>query len=266
MNAEVASRGLQCGADRRAIVLALMLVAVLPLGCAGPGVRPEISNRGTSLRFPESQYCTVLPGDTLYSIAWENGRDFRDLAQWNGIAAPYTIHPGERLRLFPPQRRYRVYARRPPVPATAYAAPRPAARSPAPASVVGATRYPSKVGPWVWPAEGRITARFNPAGMEDGVEIAGRLGEPVLAAAAGKVVYQGSGLRGYGQLIIIKHNAEYLSAYAHNERILVKEGEIVRPGQEIAEMGDTGTNRVELLFEIRRDGSPVDPKLFFPNY
>ncbi len=247
------------------VLVLLLLVAVLPLGCAGPVVRPQISNRGTGLRFPESRYSTVLPGDTLYSIAWANGRDFRQLADWNGIAPPYTIHVGERLRLFPPRRPYRIVRRRTVVPSTAYArAPRyhrPVV-SPPP-RVTG--HYPATVGPWIWPAAGKITARFNPGGMEDGVEIAGRMGEPVRAAAAGRVVYQGSGLRGYGRLIIIKHNAEYLSAYAHNERILVREGEMVRAGQEIAEMGDTGTSRVELLFEIRRDGAPVDPKLFFPD-
>ncbi len=107
-------------------------------------------------------------------------------------------------------------------------------------------------------------AHVDPDGMENGVVISGRLGEPVRAAATGRVVYEGSGLRGYGQLIIIKHNDEYLSAYAHNKRILVKEGEMVRSGQQIAKMGDTGTDRVELLFEIRRFGSPVDPMLFLP--
>ncbi len=266
-------------ASHPAIFCVLVLVAVLPLGCGGPRIRPEISDRATTLRFPESRHCTVLPGDTLYSIAWENGRDYRELADWNHIAPPYTIHPGERLLLFPPKRRYHAPLR--PVPARReYAngnSARRVYRVPAgvpdraqggqhriPPVTARAGRIERKVGPWTWPAKGKVMAHFDPDGTENGVVIAGRLGEPVLAAATGKVVYEGSGLRGYGQLIIIKHNDEYLSAYAHNERILVKEGEMVRPGQQIAEMGNTGTDRVELLFEIRRYGSPVDPMRFLP--
>lgn len=283
MSTETCTRGARRRRfDLPAVLWVLALVAVLPLGCGGPSIRPEISNRTTTLRFPESRYCHVLPGDTLYSIAWENGRDYRELAVWNRIAPPYMIHPGELLRLFPPRRRYGASPQPSPVRreyAKASASPHPR-RYPVPPAVkpdqtrskqwqggpgtVGGRRYETKIGLWVWPAKGKVTARFNPDGSENGVDIAGRLGEPVFAAAAGTVVYQGSGLRGYGQLIIIKHNDEYLSAYAHNERILVQEGESVRPGQKIAEMGDTGTDRVKLLFEIRRYGSPVDPLRFLP--
>ncbi|MDA8421381.1 MAG: peptidoglycan DD-metalloendopeptidase family protein [Pseudomonadota bacterium] len=259
MSAELRMSGPRAPAGCTAAALGLFLVALLLSGCGAPRMRAQISNRGTYVRFPDSRYCSVLPGDTLYSIAWANGRDYRELAQWNGIAPPYTIHPGERLRLFPP-RRVRVAVRHP-VPVRRRP---PAVRARIPVYHPPVRHHAPQFIRWIWPARGKVTARFNPAGMEDGMEIAGKLGEPVVAAAAGRVVYEGSGLRGYGRLIIIKHSDEYLSAYAHNERILVKEGEMVKPGQKIAEMGDTGTDRVELLFEIRRQGAPVDPLRFLP--
>ncbi|MHB8455207.1 MAG: peptidoglycan DD-metalloendopeptidase family protein [Acidiferrobacterales bacterium] len=256
-------------AGRMAVLWVVTLLGFLVIGCSGPRIRPVISDRATSMRHPESRYRTVLHGDTLYSIAWESGRDYRELAVWNDIAAPYTIQPGQRLRLFPP----RAHARMPPSPSISRVA-LPAAGPPRPSVPARTAPRPLRphatfsaergVGPWVWPAKGRILSGFNHSGTENGLDIAGWRGEPVLAAAAGKVVYQGSGLRGYGQLIIIKHNDEYLSAYAHNERILVKDGEIVKRGQEIAEMGDTGTDRVKLHFEIRRHGSPVNPLKYLP--
>jgi len=260
------------------VLWVLVLAAVLLLGCGGPRIRPEISDRATSLRYPESRYRTVLHGDTLYSIAWESGRDYRELAEWNGIAPPYTIKPGRRLRLFPSRKEQRTAlnssgARPAQVdskrsqsryPVKANSAYRPSRSIPRPAPLSAAGASDTAAGPWVWPATGKIVARFNHTGTENGLDIAGWRGEPVVAAAAGKVVYQGSGLRGYGQLIIIKHNDEYLSAYAHNNRILVKDGELVKRGQKIAEMGDTGTDRVKLHFEIRRHGSPVDPLRYLP--
>ena len=115
----------------------------------------------------------------------------------------------------------------------------------------------------MWPTEGTVTSNFAKSGRK-GVNISGRLGQSVLAAADGRVVYAGGGLRGYGELIIVKHNKRFLSAYAHNNRILVKEGDTVRVGQRIAEMGSTGTDKVMLHFEIRRDGNPVDPVRYLP--
>jgi lipoprotein NlpD len=117
---------------------------------------------------------------------------------------------------------------------------------------------------WVWPAKGRLVSGFSDTAALKGIDIAGALGDPVLASAAGKVVYAGSGLRGYGQLIIIKHSDTYLSAYAHNSKILVKEGDSVARGAKIAEMGSSDTNTVKLHFEIRRQGKPIDPQKFLP--
>jgi lipoprotein NlpD len=118
---------------------------------------------------------------------------------------------------------------------------------------------------WRWPASGRVLVPFNGNnGLNKGIDIDGNLGQPVLAAAAGEVVYAGSGLRGYGKLLIIKHNQNYLSAYAHNQRLLVQEGDVVKMGQRVADMGSSGTDRVKLHFEIRRDGTPVDPMRYLP--
>ena len=119
-------------------------------------------------------------------------------------------------------------------------------------------------GSWAWPTEGKILARFNAKGPNKGIDIGGRKGQAIRAAARGTVVYQGSGLRGYGKLIIIKHNADFLSAYAHSDRIYVREGNVIKRGQKIAEMGSSGTNRVKLHFEIRRRGIPVNPLKYLP--
>ncbi|HEX7045101.1 MAG TPA: peptidoglycan DD-metalloendopeptidase family protein [Burkholderiales bacterium] len=268
-----------------------------------------VQERGTPARAPEAPYREVVAGDTLYSIAWESGRDYRDLAEWNGLEPPYLIRPGQRLRLYPPGSA-RAKAASPPPPDhrvvargdTLYAiaqdvgvsyrdlaawngleppyvihpgqrlrvAPPEAARG----SAGGAPRAVRKVRvddmpatgaiAWQWPTEGRVIARFAPGNGAKGIDIAGTAGQDVRAAAAGKVVYQGSGLRGYGQLIIIKHNADYLSAYAHCGAIYVQEGSVIRAGQKIAAMGSSGTDRVKLHFEIRRRGVPVDPLDFLP--
>ncbi|MHB1951107.1 MAG: peptidoglycan DD-metalloendopeptidase family protein [Acidiferrobacteraceae bacterium] len=202
----------------------------------------------------KSRYWTVSPGDTLYSIAWAAGVDYRTLAYWNHIHRPFVIRAGTRLRLFGP--RPPVYRRRKRVfQPERFAQPR---RHP---EALSASQAPVR---WTWPAAGPIVRGFSPVGGCKGIDIGGRRGAPVRAAARGKVVYAGSGLRGYGELIILKHNKNFLSAYAHNNRILVKEGEMVRRGQEIAEMGSTGTDRVMLHFEIRLHGSPVDPLRYLP--
>ncbi len=148
----------------------------------------------------------------------------------------------------------------------------PAKPAPAPASTTtppssGATPVVAgpAVGGWAWPASGSLIGRFASNGsLNKGIDIAGQLGQPVLAASGGTVVYAGSGLRGYGELVIIKHNETYVSAYGHNRRLLVREGQQVKVGQSIAEMGSTGTDRVKLHFEIRRQGKPVDPLQYLP--
>lgn len=235
-------------------------------------------------------------GDTLYSIAWRYGFDYRQLAAWNFIREPYTIYPGQKLRLS-----------RPPTTASTRAAGRPpsasaggarssaqapsgtsarAAQTPAspenPVSRTSADRTATSAGSlkkrgkaaakkggnvpvkrWHWPTRGRVVTSFSRSGGK-GIDIAGKLGQPILAAANGSVVYSGSGLIGYGQLIIVKHNKRYLSAYAHNNKILVKEGDTVTGGQRIAEMGRSGSNRALLHFEIRQDGKPIDPIRYLP--
>ncbi len=213
-------------------------------------------------------------GDTLYAIAFRHGLDFRKVAAWNGIGPPYRIVPGQRLRLTSPDGGPTVSVEGPtrvddPTGPTTKASP-PAAAASAARADAGAQRRaqtsrpsaPQRVA-WIWPAKGRVLREFAEGGNK-GVDIGGRLGAPVRAAADGRVVYSGSGLVGYGKLIILKHNNSYLSAYAHNDRLLVKEGDSVVGGQRIAHMGQTGTQEVKLHFEIRRDGKPVDPLKYLP--
>jgi len=284
----------------------------------------------------------VVKGDTLYSIAFRNKVDFRDLAQWNSVAAPYTIHPGQRLKLSPVTATAVATGHPggapppPPGPApavapasTAHSSPTPAVASapmfesvttpaaasssskppspasagvtpvvtappkpvapavttttsvvpvagvktpspavlppPAPAQVVstGPSRAVSGV-TWRWPAQGTLIKRFQTGDAIPGIEIGGNAGDPVHAAADGVVVYSGNGLVGYGELVIIKHSDSFLSAYGHNSKRLVKEGQRVTAGQQIAEMGSTGATRNELEFQIRKDGNPVDPLGYLP--
>jgi lipoprotein NlpD len=263
-------------------------------------------------RVPGGSY-EVMRGDTLYSIAFRNGVDFRDLAQWNGIAAPYTIWPGQRLMLSPSHGSGHGRAFREPVrsasaqsspvftsvapvtKAAEPAAPRssvvkpvtmapaatvartlvvpvagvsasaavPAALPPPAKVAAGASRSVSGVS-WRWPADGSVIGRFSSGDAIPGIEIAGKSGDVVRAAADGVVVYSGNGLVGYGELVIIKHSDSFLSAYGHNRKRLVKEGQRVSAGQPIAEMGSTGTTRDELEFQIRKDGNPVDPLDYLP--
>jgi lipoprotein NlpD len=200
----------------------------------------------TLVNYETTDY-VVQPGDTLYAIAWRHGLDPERLAAWNGISDPNLIRPGQRLSL-------RARASRAAAPA------RPASR-PAPPPPVAMPDAPMPG--WAWPTRGRVVSSFGSTGeLASGIGIAGAEGQPVVAAAGGRVVYAGSGLIGYGQLIIIKHNETYLSAYGHNRRLLVNQGEEVRQGQQIAEMG-LGTDRSpQLHFEIRRNGDPVDPIRF----
>lgn len=267
----------------------------------------------------------VAKGDTLYSIAFRKGVDFRDLAQWNGIAAPYTIWPGQRLTLSPPAKSAAApaatssghaagtsvaaapvfepmtapgttasvgasAATSASVPATSPAIAPPPSKAAEPAvaatattvvpvagvpaavpatmpppapTAAGASRAVSGV-QWRWPADGSLAGRFQSGDAIPGIQIAGKSGDPVRAAADGVVVYSGNGLVGYGELVIIKHNDSFLSAYGHNRKRLVKEGQRVSGGQQIAEMGSTGTTRNELEFQIRKDGNPVDPLGYLP--
>ncbi len=227
----------------RAVLIPLLACALLAAGCAAPGAYGPYGYRIQTARSNPGRY-TVRRGDTLYSIAWRYRLDSRALAAWNHIRAPYTIYPGRRLRLRAPVARSDRRARR--------------RRAPQPPRSV---RAPS----WHWPTAGRVVETFRRGDPgRRGLDIRGRLGQPVKAAAAGRVVYSGSGLPGYGQLIIIKHNDNYLSAYGYNRRLLVREGQRVRAGQRIAEMGAVGAQGPVLHFEIRRDGRPVNPLRLLP--
>jgi lipoprotein NlpD len=209
----------------------------------------------------------VQKGDTLYGIAFRNGIDVRDLASWNRIGPPYTIYPGQRLLLYPKSGGYT--ATKPATPTTKPGAPRPTtpttgtptAPRPAPPAPPPATS-PFK---WTWPASGPILNGYV-AGepTKQGIDIGGASGDPVRAAGDGVVVYSGAGLVGYGELIIVKHNDAWLSAYGHNRARLVNEGQIVKAGQQIAELGRTGAAREMLHFEIRYNGKPVDPQAYLP--
>lgn len=258
-------------------LLTVVLITLLLGGCAGPSGTVPIDERGRGGRVPQVTSGThaVSRGETLYQIAFRYGWDWKALAAHNGLREPYTIYPGQRLNLSlrnasTPRYSASAAAVRPATRRTAAtlaatpprAAPKasPAKPSPAPAPAASGS-----VKGWQWPAQGPLIARFQTnASLNKGIDIAGKLGEPVKAAASGTVVYAGRGLIGYGDMIIIKHDETHLSAYGHNSRLLVKEGEKVKGGQHIAEMGSSGTDRVKLHFEIRLRGQPVDPLRYLP--
>jgi len=298
-------------------VLLILQLVVLP-GCGGGSWSSDEDYKSSGGR--SAKYRTVVRGDTMFSIAWDIGVDFRTLAQWNGIRSPYVIKPGQRLRINAPKRRSSDKSRsktkysssssgkyytvkkgdtvygiarktganasdivrwnglRKPYKIRAGQRLRVSGKATRSASYKGKkskkTKYdrrkshnktkPKSVGRWVWPTKGKILRYYSPRGANKGLDIGGRSGNPIKAAAGGRVVYRGSGLRGYGQLIIVKHNPDFLSAYAHCANILVKEGSKVKRGQRIATMGSTGTNRVKLHFEIRLRGNPVNPLHYLP--
>jgi lipoprotein NlpD len=210
----------------------------------------------------------VKPGDTLLRIALENGQSMKDIARWSHVDNPNRIEVGQVLRVVPPLANEVLVkpVTKPQVEATPTTA---AASSPLPATAASATAVVSKPVAaegdinWIWPATGAVVAGFDEV-KNKGVDIGGKAGDPVLAAADGRVVYVGAGLRGYGNLIILKHNNVYLTAYAHNQTLLVKEDQSVLQGQKIAEMGNSDADRVKLHFEVRRQGKPVDPAKYLP--
>lgn len=242
-------------------------------------VRPGAENAG------QPGYYTVKVGDTLVRIGLETGQNWRDIARWNNIDNPNVLEVGHVLRVVPPASEVGTATARPvapapriesrPLEARPVAPPSaPAANAPLPAPVASSPPAAAPTAPavreadgeisWGWPANGPVTAPFDDV-RSKGLSIAGKAGDPVLAAADGRVVYAGSGLRGYGNLVIVKHNATYLTAYAHNQTLLVKEDQVVRRGQKIAEMGSSDTDRVQLHFEVRRLGKPVDPARVLPS-
>jgi lipoprotein NlpD len=205
----------------------------------------------------------VSAGDTLFGIAWQNGVDYRDIARWNGLSAPYRIYPGQVLRLRPLARTEAAVQPKPaPSPSIPKQTSPPRLPQPAPEPV---PRTTTRGLAWNWPATGRVASTFNPSDpLRRGIRISGREGSDVTAAEGGRVVYSGSGLIGYGRLIIVKHNDNYLSAYGHNQALLVSEGDRVTKVQKIAAMGLASDGRPMLHFEIRRDGKPVDPLRLLP--
>ncbi|MFT3856301.1 MAG: peptidoglycan DD-metalloendopeptidase family protein [Aquabacterium sp.] len=255
-----------------------------------PKVLPGAENAG------KPGYYTVKPGDTLIRISLDAGQNWRDLAAWNNLDNANVIEVGQVLRVVPPgldassatgiaaakpvgtpKIESRPLDVKPGSPAASAAAVKPVPGTPSSASTAasgGAATWSaasaasdSRDGDepaWAWPASGPTIGSFE-EGRRKGLAIGGKAGDPVYAAGDGRVVYAGSGLRGYGNLVIIKHNGDYLTAYAHNQALLVKEDQLVRKGQKIAEMGSTDTDRVQLHFEIRKQGKPIDPAKQLPS-
>ena len=319
---------------RSGIFFAILVCASLA-GCASPYrapvvertvARPAVAKPAAAPAEQRPESYTVKRGDTLYSIALDNGLDYRELAAWNNLTDPAAIKAGLVLRMRPPgpvvavqpeaaaqvQPQAGVQVQPAMVPGSVEARslgsdPRAAVEPRAgaePPRVAGELKTgpkamklpyseenlalllrqsPPKTEPtpespppqpsaedgqdsvaWIWPAAGRVLAGFSES-TNKGVDILGKVGDPVLASASGRVVYSGTGLRGYGKLVIIKHNQTYLSAYAHNSNLLVREGQNVARGQKIAEIGNTDSTQAKLHFEIRRLGKPVDPLKFLPD-
>lgn len=290
------------GAGGRALVV---LVAALVAGCVTDRPAPVVDRSvGLAERKPQQPPGTyrVREGDTLYSIAFRYGLDFKNLARWNGIDAPYTIYPGQQLAL---RGRATAEAGRTSPADTSTGTGVTVEPLPEDGGEAGPSRQtagesrgeqaadrgtPDHAGPertperkpeprpepepgpratgpltWQWPADGPILSTFAEGdSARNGIDIGGKSGATVRAAARGDVVYSGSGLIGYGELIIVKHDKALLSAYGHNRKRLVQEGDRVKAGQKIAEMGDTGAPRAMLHFEVRENGTPVDPQKYLP--
>jgi lipoprotein NlpD len=270
------------GASAAVRLCASVLCTALVVACT------SASNLPVSRREARAAVHVVQRGETLTKIAWQHRIDPLELANWNGVVDPDALRIGQRLRLVPP-RGYVALPSPPPArpeastappptptrastprastpPARSAPAPRssttPPARSPPPRQ---SSPPPAQVAPprWSWPTDGRIVASFGSGdGIESGIGIAGREGQPVRAAAAGRIVYAGGGLMGYGQLVIIKHDETFLSAYGYNSELLVTQGQDVARGATIALMGRGPGRQARLHFEIRRNGVPVDPLLF----
>lgn len=284
--------------DRKPVPRAAVVApAPAPVAAAGAGEAAKPPLPGSE-NAGKPGYYTVKPGDSLIRVALENGQNWRDVQRWNGLDNPNLIEVGQVLRVVPPAPEAAGAAVARPVapagkvdsrpldpraaasapasgvvagtpaaagstPAAAAASATPVSPAPAPA----AKPAPAKEGDddvnWLWPAAGPVATGFDEA-RSKGVAITGKAGDPVVAAADGRVVYAGSGLRGYGNLVIVKHNNTYLTAYAHNQSLLVKDEQVVRRGQKIAEMGSSDAERVQLHFEIRRQGVPIDPLRLLP--
>lgn len=251
--------------------LLLLLAAsslILNAGCSTtPRAKPAnvVDRSGGGSEPTPPGYYRVKRGDTLARIGLDNGQSPRDLAQWNNLSNPNLIEVGDLILVKPPANSKLTVK---PIPKTASDAPKTDATKVEGSKADASKAEPAKPDPskdivaepgirLSWPAKGKVTEDFSE--KTKGIDIAGKLGEPITAASDGKVVYAGNSLRGYGNLVIIKHDNTYLTAYAHNRTLAVKEGDAVKKGQKIAEMGDTDTNSVKLHFELRVNGKPVNP-------
>ena len=274
------------------------------VACGGHTYAPVSERAVPAAIHPNTAEYIVKKGDTLYSIAFRYGMDYRQLAALNGIGSHYSIYPGQPLRLKPATvpskesivRDSSIVAPKPIITSTrqTVAANKPVSKPKPQSQTATKTPIKSTAKPssstakppvkttttnkkpeikttssgkiyWKWPTNGKVLNTFKTSGViNKGIDIAGSRGLAIKAAASGKVVYAGNGLLGYGNLVIIDHNQQFLSAYAHNSRVLVKENDMVKTGQKIAEMGSSGADRVMLHFEIRRDGKPVDPLRYLP--
>ena len=298
--------------------LCAILIAAVLAGCAARGHRAPVQERGAKKSNAAAatksasrdkdwrpQVYVVQKGDTLYSIAFNHGLDYHEIAELNNIQNPSLISIGQELRLFPSgsaasptSEAPRVVESKPLESSTPQEPPikdQPITMKLVySAQVVAQIEKMQKSGSvtaaradiksdskldvavdnaddedegaltWSMPTIGKVVGEFSESANRKGIDIAGKSGQPVIASAAGKVVYSGNGLRGYGKLVIVKHNKTYLSAYAHNDKVLVKEGQSVSKGQKIAEMGKTDADQVKLHFEIRKLGKPVDPAKYLP--
>lgn len=278
------------------LALCSVFSLILVSACAGNAAAP-IEDRSRPGTARGAQSYTVRRGDTLFSIAFRHGLDYRRLAAANAIARPYTIFPGQRLMLREARARSAAGSLAPrglptvaaapkvspaaakgtaakgtavkarPAPPPAKTAPAPGQAAPASAAAVSAKAAsgaaPAASASWRWPAAGRVVRRFDGT-LNKGIDIAGPRGDVVRATRAGRVVYAGTGIAGYGLMLILRHSEEYLSAYGHSDALLVKEGDAVRAGQGVARRGSSGTDSVKLHFEIRRHGRPLDPLSVLP--
>lgn len=282
-------------ARRLALPCALAVAMLVAAGCASrSNGNAPVEDRGTGLSRPlpgslgngdikplpgfenagKPGYYSVKPGDTMIRIGLENGQNWRDIVRWNALENPNLIEVGQVLRVVPPMAESAVAVTRPVLPggvaastalgpARPASAPAVASAAPAPAPIPAPAANGDEDVAWIWPAQGTLIAGFDEA-KNKGLDISGKAGDPVMASADGRVVYAGAGLRGYGNLVILKHNNTFLTAYAHNQKLFVKEDQSVRKGQKIAEMGSSDAERVKLHFEIRRQGKPVDPAKYLP--
>lgn len=269
---------------QRCLILLFMclFISLLNSSCSRHGVAPVSSRSGeqekkseptikktpakiTSAAVKRPSHHKVLSGDTLYSISWNYNLDYKGVARWNNIRAPYVIYPGQSIRLTAPSTKKAVIKKAVPT-NTKTSVKKPVEKKPEVAEKASKNVEPIKFARsinWQWPTKGKLIKSNSPISKK-GLDIAGKKGQLIKASGAGVVVYSGSGLLGYGRLIIIKHNETYLSAYAHNSVLMVKEGDSVSSGQQIAKMGQDSNGQTLLHFEIRKNGNPVEPAKYLP--